>query len=532
MSVSTRNNPVATAPDRQADRLAWLWLLLGFVLLSVSAWQTIIPLAAWLAPVFLLRFARRAPRPRLTGLLLFAAYTAAILIGTRGTAPSDPWVLAFAIITTPLLRGVVYVLPYFADGQLGRRLGTWGRLLAFPLAYTTVDWVLSLLRLTNGNVGSLAYSQSAIPPLAQLASLTGMWGLIFLLTWFASTVNALWEQGFNWRALRAPLALFACALLATLGYGTARLLWPAPDQAPSVKVAAVTADHTAFAAAYGAINWGTFYQDTDAQRAALRPALAATVDPLLAQTDTALRGGAQLVSWGETAGLVLEEDKPAVIARAAALARQYHADVQIALGVLTRAKSLQFLRNQAILIDSTGAVVWTYDKSNPVVPNEALVVPFGTDVLPTVDRPFGRLGTVICQDIHYPRLLRQAAQGGATLVLDPSSDVSGLSDLDEGIASLRAIETGVTLVRPNGNGPTRIFDSWGRVLAEQADQPGGSRLLVATVPARHVWTLYGEVGDVFAYACVAGLIVLVGAAFVRRGQPAPQRPRQPVQRAA
>src|SRR5579859_6380728 len=346
-------------------------------------------------------------------------------------------------------------------------------------------------------------------------------GLIFLLTWLASTVNALWEQGFNWRAVPAPLALFACALLATLGYGTARLLWPAPNQAPSVKVAAVTADHTAFGAAYGAINWGTFYQDTDAQRAALRPALAATVDPLLAQTDTALRGGAQLVSWSETAGLVLEEDKPAVIARAAALARQYHADVQITLGVLTHAKTLQFLRNQAILIDGTGAVVWTYDKSNPVVPNEALVVPFGTDVLPTVDRPYGRLGTVICQDIHYPRLLRQAAQGGATLVLDPSSDVNGLSDLDAGIASLRAIETGVTLVRPNGNGPTRIFDSWGRVLVEQADQPGGSRLLVATVPARHVWTLYGEVGDVFAYACVVGLIVLVGAAFVRRGQPAP-----------
>src|SRR5579859_3859000 len=275
------------------------------------------------------------------------------------------------------------------------------------------------------------------------------------------------------------------------------------------------------AAVAGAINWGTFYQDTDAQRAALRPALAATVDPLLAQTDTALRGGAQLVSWSETAGLVLEEDKPAVIARAAALARQYHADVQITLGVLTHAKTLQFLRNQAILIDGTGAVVWTYDKSNPVVPNEALVVPFGTDVLPTVDRPYGRLGTVICQDIHYPRLLRQAAQGGATLVLDPSSDVNGLSDLDAGIASFRAVETGVTLVRPNGNGPTRIFDSWGRVLVEQADQPGGSRLLVATVPAHHVWTLYGEYGDVFAYACVVGLIVLVGAAFVRRGQPAP-----------
>jgi len=38
-----------------ADRQAWLWLLIGFLLIPFSLVQTVIPLAAWLAPIFMLR---------------------------------------------------------------------------------------------------------------------------------------------------------------------------------------------------------------------------------------------------------------------------------------------------------------------------------------------------------------------------------------------------------------------------------------------------------------------------------------------
>jgi len=508
------------------DRWSWLWLLAGLALLAFSAWQTIIPLAAWLAPVFLLRFHRTTSHRRLAAPLLFLVYAAAIAFGGRGVVASDPWSLAFSVITTPLLRGVVYVLPYLADDQLGRRLGAWGRLLAFPLAYTSVDWLLSLLRLTNGNVGTLAYSQAGVPPVAQLVSLTGMWGVTFLITWFAALANGLWERRFDWGPLRGQLALFAGVLAAVLGYGAARLLWPAPNAgAPGVRVAAVTMDHTAWSALQPELNWGTFYQYSDAQRSALRPKLAATTDPLLTQTEAALRQGAQIVVWSETAGLVLEEDEPALLAQAAGLAQQYHAEVQLGLGVLTRARSLQYLRNQAILIDAAGTVVWTYDKSYPVFPSEAFLVPNGGGVMPVADQAFGRLGTVICQDIHFPPLLRQAGRGGVELLLDPSSDVSPLGDMDEEVATFRAIENGVTLVRPNGNGPTRVFDAVGRVLVQQ-DEAAGAGLVLATVPARHAWTLYSQVGDVFAYACVLALMVLAALAFSRRGRPALQaRPR-------
>ncbi|MBM4424322.1 MAG: hypothetical protein FJ030_13200 [Chloroflexi bacterium] len=50
------------------DRLSWLWLILGAALLPFTQLQTAMPLAAWLAPVFLLRFARRNS----AGLISFA----------------------------------------------------------------------------------------------------------------------------------------------------------------------------------------------------------------------------------------------------------------------------------------------------------------------------------------------------------------------------------------------------------------------------------------------------------------------------
>jgi len=49
--------------------------------------------------------------------------------------------------------------------------------------------------------------------------------------------------------------------------------------------------------------------------------------------------------------------------RASDLARRYDAYMQIELSVFTRAPSHQYYRNQSILIDNTGRVLATYEKT-------------------------------------------------------------------------------------------------------------------------------------------------------------------------
>ena len=70
--TAVSDRPAATVPPPQPEprqntsaserRRTWLWLLIGALLLPVTNLQTLIPVAAWLAPVFLLRFTR-AQRP-------------------------------------------------------------------------------------------------------------------------------------------------------------------------------------------------------------------------------------------------------------------------------------------------------------------------------------------------------------------------------------------------------------------------------------------------------------------------------------
>jgi apolipoprotein N-acyltransferase len=495
-----------------ARQLPWLWLLVGFVLLPFTAYQSVIAPAAWIAPVFLLRFVRTSERGRAALFLIFVAYTAAAFIGGRGTGATGID-LAWGVIGG-LIRGLLLMLPYAADRIIGRRLGPWPRLFVFPCAFVAVDWLPSLFNAT-GTFGSPAYSQYGDLALMQLASVTGLWGVTFLIGWFASTANAAWEHGFRPREIAGPVAAFGVVLVAVLGFGIARLSLSTPASS-TVPVAAVTADQALVDAATADIDFATFYASTDAQRAAVQPRLEATVDSMLARTEAALRSGAKVVAWQEDAIWVLAEDRQATIERVAALARQYHAYVQMTLGEFTRTSGLPYLRNQAVLLDPNGIVAWTYDKTHPVFPGEWLATFPGSGTVPLLDSPFGRTSAAICNDVGYPAFLHQAGSNGVDILFAPTHTGAAVwATNDAAEATYRGIENGFALVRPTGNGPTLIDDPEGRVLATR-DATAGGTIVTAQVPIHGVATTYGRIGDAFAYLCVLGVVGLAGLAFTNR----------------
>ena len=507
-----------------SEHSGWLWLLTGFLLLPFTFFQTVIPLAAWLAPIFLLRFARTSRRARVALPLIFLAYAAGIMIGLRGSDTSNVGLFMVGIIIFPLIRGVMYSLPYAADRLIGSRLASWARLFVFPLAFVTVDWLMSLSRAIN-STGSPAYSQYDNLALMQILSITGMWGLTFLIMWGASTVNAFWEHHFDWRPVLGKLGVFAGVLLAILLFGSIRLNFFAPSS-QTVEAATITLDQAVSSAATSLIG-ANFGQATDAERAAVRPRLEATVDQLLARTETALRGGAKIVGWQEGSATVLEEDEPATLDRLAALARQYDAYIQVSIGLLTRTQSQYFVRNQSILVDQTGTILWTYDKTYPVFPTESYYTIAGAGKLPVADTPYGRLSTAICNDMHFSPLIRQAGQKDVDILIAPYHDVHPFESEDAVVATYRAIENGFSLVRPTGEGLSTITDYEGRLLGSQNYFTTSDGIMITSVPTRGVTTVYSRIGDLFAYLCVAGLVFLTGWAFLHRPRTAVLAPRQP-----
>jgi apolipoprotein N-acyltransferase len=502
-------SPVLSAVP--VDRLSWLWLAVGAALLPLASFQTIVPLAAWLAPLFLLRFSRTQRAVVALPVLALVHYVASTLVLRSFFEGSLGYLLG--------LGGVTGVAAYAADSLVAVRYRGLLRTLVFPLTVTVSDWLLGLSPLGSG--GAIAYSQYGSLALLQLVSLTGIWGVSFLVAWFAPVANDLWEAGRDWRRVAPRLGLYAAVVLAVIAFGSVRLAL-APYSAPTVstvRVAALAADKALWHSLTQRV--ADVARGTPATRAAARAEYAPLWEDLLARSRQQARAGAKIVAWSEASVFALKEDETAMLARARSLAQEEGIYLQVALVSVLATDHHPYGENRALLIDPSGAVIWDYFKTVHPFGDNAVFAP-GEGVIPMVQTPYGRLATVICFDADFPALLRQAGQARADILLVPSNDWLPVKVMHSRVHVLRAIEYGLALVRPTGNGIALATDSRGQIVAEADYYTTDSLTLVADVPTQGVPTLYTRIGDAFVYACALALLGLTAAAFLsRQTRPAP-----------
>ncbi len=492
---------------RASGHWPWLWLVVGTALLPFANLQTLVPLTAWLAPVFLLRFSRS--QRAVVGLpVLVVAIAAALLVGLRGGFFPMAEGAGYYLFVAGLAIGGA--LPFALDRLVAARLTGLARTLVFPAAVVALDFIG-----TSGNpfgaAGSTAYSQYASLPLLQMTSITGIWGLTFLVSWLAPVVNDLWDQGWNPSTVKVPVVLFLVVTASALVFGGARVGFGAPG-GDTVRVAALAPDRRLSELAYSAPD---LRGASPGQRASVRDAhFQPVVDELFTRSAGEARAGARIIAWSEAAARTLEEDQAAVVARAADLAREHGVYLQVSMMVqlmLDDDHDGPVNENHAVLLDPQGSVVWDYQKSKPV-PGDGHDA--GPGVVPTVDTPYGRLATIICQDDLFPALVRQAGAAGVDILLVPSSDWDTIAPWHAQQAPFRAVENGLALVRPTRQGISLASDSQGRLLAHKSDYfVGADQTLVVSVPTRGQQTMYAATGDWFAVAAIATLAALAGFAL-------------------
>ncbi len=528
---ATRRFPASgpQATDSSAsprDRLSWVWLLLGAALLPVSNLQTLVPVAAWMAPVFLMRFTR-GQRARVGLPVLIVVMSGAAWIGMRGGFFPVASGLDYALFVAGL--GVGGALPYALDRLVARRSGPWVRTLTFPLAATSIEFMATFGN-AFGTAGSTAYSQYSSLTLVQVASVTGIWGLTFLVSWLAPVVNEVWEARKRPRppsggsagsgVRRGVIAAFCLGILAVSLFGGARIAFAAPNDT-TVRVAALAPDRDLSVAAFSAPR---LRPEQPEQRSAVSDErFAPLLDDLFARSQTEAKAGAKIVAWSEAAALVLVEDQRAVVRRAAELAAREGIYLQIAMIVLLNTDGSDggtSNENHAVLLGPDGDVVWDYLKSKPT-PGDGHTP--GPGILPTVDTPYGRLSTVICQDDFFPGLLRQAGRADVDILLAPSSDWPSVAAWHAQQSSFRAVESGVSIVRPTRQGISLATDAQGRLVGHKADyEVAEGQTLVTSVPTRGEDTVYTVVGELFAYLSLLLLLAIlvwhaVSALARRRG---------------
>ncbi len=496
--------------DRQtwpADRLGYLWLALGLLCwLFAANGARDVPMAAWLAPLFLLRFTRtRAALRGCVGIGLVA-----LIVTIFWQVESNFYdfqhplsVVNLLVLAILLSSHLLLAVPYLLDRLLAPRLGR-GVLasLIFPLGLVGSEY-LSTHVIPYGFFFSPAYTQYGNLPLIQLVSVTGTYGVTFLIAWFASSVNGTWEQRFTWSRIRGSALFYSGALALVLLYGGIRLAYSAPS-AQTVRAAGVSATRASYERAKALVD------DGDLDQAKIRTALSAVTNELLDASRREARAGAKIIVWPEMGTYTISEDEATLIGSGESLARTEHVYLEMAYGVYEQGETTG---NRAVLIDPEGGVVWKYDKAHPGM--SLATVKDGPGIVPTAETPYGHLATVICIDAWYPDLMQQVGNRDVDLMLVPGQEWPGVYRWAPQDSSFRAIEYGYSLVRPAGWDLGMIFDAQGRVLATSDYYTTNQQIVVAFVPMKGTWTVYGLVGDLFVWLCMASLFVLTALVVIR-----------------
>jgi apolipoprotein N-acyltransferase len=499
----------------QANRWSIVWLALAVVLSLFSGGRWVISLAVWLATLFWLRFIRTQKPIR--------GYLIAAIVGSvpayfalQGMVPVSPAEYLFIIAISSLIG----LLPYLADRVMAQRIQGPASTLVFPLAMTALEYLNSLVQ-SFGTWGATAYTQVDNLPLIQIASITGIWGITFLIAWFASVVNWAWEQEFEWQKVRGGVLSYAGILALVLLFGGARLAL-FPPASNTVRVAVLTS--SLFDQVWQEVKPVLLPQAGQSVQANWDSVFAqatAVNDDLFKRSEQAAKAGAKIVFWSEASAIVMKDDEAALIERGRQQARQS----QIYLGMTlwtflhrdpSRAPKEKMIENKVVLVDPSGEVAFKYLKTIPVPGAEEALTVRGDGNVPTLATPYGRIAAAICFDADFPHLPRPAGQAGASVIFVPGADWEEITPYHTYMAVFRAVENGFSLVRAARNGLSIAVDYQGRVLAAMDHFKTDDRVMIAHVPVKGAFTLYAQIGDVFAWLSIAGFFAMLGWIVLRR----------------
>lgn len=412
--------------------------------------------------------------------------------------------------------------------------------ITVPVLWTAVEVLRARFCLAHFDLYALGYSQARTPGLAQIADLTGVWGLTFLVAavngWIADLVFAArdarregarldWKPRLRWGAALAAVFAVACA------YGFARVGTMSFEDGPRLAVIQPNILHT--------LNnpIGTHAAQTIQTERSIPP------------------GSADLIVWPENAILDRLDRPGAYLPDLKWLVERKGA--WLLLGALGVPEGRPWdSTNSAILLDAQGSVRGRYDKQvlypwSEYVPLDgvlgAIATPLQRAHRGLIRKAWGYLamgtpgagmnlleipwkgGTIpfaalICVENTYPPVPAEAGRLGARFFVNITSEGEVGGVVQEQllrISMLRAIENRIAYVRCGNTGISGFIDPAGRLTHLLRGKRGGTisvaGSLTAPVPLSDGrTTLYARSRDAFGWGCVLASLALLVISFRAR----------------
>lgn len=371
----------------------------------------------------------------------------------------------------------------------------------------------------------LGYSQWEVTPLVQLADLTGIYGVGFLIVGANGALASLMMEMARrhrvpWSSL-GGLCFWGALVAGAWLYGHARIseIEALSEKAPSITVGIAQGNLEQ------SIKWDPAFQE-------------ATLSRYEAQTrELVERAGAALVLWPETAVPFFFQKEGPLRDSLLELASRLRVELLFGSPAFGSVEGRRVFYNRAYLVGPDGRVLGSYDKMHLVpfgeyVPLQRLL-PFvremvtaigdfspGKDPRPMVSSTGARLGVSICFESIFPEISRAEAGQGADLLANLTNDAwfgqSAAPHQHLSMLSMRAVETRRWIVRAANTGISAVIDACGRVVSRTPLFE--TTWIVDRVPRLGVDSFYTVHGDLFAWACSLWTLGLLGVAVATGGR--------------
>jgi apolipoprotein N-acyltransferase len=385
-----------------------------------------------------------------------------------------------------------YTALTFAICAWATNVGRIPLLVVFPLAWTSLEFLLTVHPVVQLSWLGLGTSLTGFSPLVQIADLVGARGVTFLLVLANVGVAGALRSDVQWRRRMLPIAFVATGILLSSVYGALR------TESIRVQLAGRAALIQPNVGAHQ--KWDTSVQDS---------IFNATLDLSLRAVD---RTNPELVVWPEVAvpgPLEYRQDWKRDLSSHARSNR-----VWLLVGALHADTASERVRsyNAAFLFDETGGVVSaTYQKTSLVPLFERFNGIAEGDSRPLLETPVGRLGVMICYETAFPRFARSHQRAGADVLVAMSNDAwfnatTGPSQHRSHLV-MRAIETRRGIARAANTGVSGFVDPLGRL--HHATREDETTFVDGPLLTSSTNTVYAGIGSWLDWLYVVGLGVAV-----------------------
>ena len=464
-----------------------VFIIFSFLVYIMSNGEWCIPIFAWIYPILFLCMIYLNPTRKVC-LIISSIYATGFIVQFWRAIGMDIKICIIVAILLSFLK----VLPYIYWSKSKMRFQN---TIIFASIMVSIEYIIYLIYPILGGLSD-AYTQYQNLYLLQLVTVTGIYGITFLMYWTAAVVIWIWNNKNQKEYIRKYIIVYGSVIGLVFVYGVVMFHF-AGNSDKSIRIAGVTVPISELLNNDEDV-YSTFYTNTftDENITNARSKLSSAADELFLKTELEAQAGAKIVFWSELNGAVLKQDEDLLLQRASDLAKQE--EVYLIVSLLVKTPYVDLKENKTAAFNPQGELISEYFKHGRSIGE---LCQKGDGILKSFDTEYGRIAPFICSDMAFLSKIQQAGRDNVDILIVPASDWKEMTLLAAKTAIVRGVENGSNIIRHTNKGMSIVSDFKGSVLAQTDYFQSDTKTLSAQVITKGRFTLYSYIGNLFVYLC-------------------------------